>query len=70
MSEGISKLHMPKIMSDLGFRMYIFLLRWALLLTVERDGANIQLQYFKSCVEMCFGNYVMSKIASEIVFEM
>ena len=33
---------------------YIFLLQWAILLTVEIDGANIQLP--QNCVNMCFEN--------------
>ena len=37
---------------------YMFLLRWAILLTVEIDGANLQLQYVQMCVNMCFGNLV------------
>ena len=34
----------------------MLLLRWAILLTVEIDAANIQLHYVKICVKMCFGN--------------
>ena len=36
----------------------IFLLHWAIMQTVEIDGANIQQNYIKKCVRMHFGNLV------------
>ena len=48
---------------------FIFLLRWAILLTAEIDVADLQLHYVQICFKVClFGefnyNYVPSKITS------
>ena len=54
------------------FLNYICLLRWAILLTVGIDGANIQLHYVKICVYMWFWNLLTitlsPKITSRVVF--
>ena len=39
-----------------GYLISIFLLRWAIQLAVEIDGANLQLHDVNICVKVCFGN--------------
>ena len=43
----------------------MFLLRWAILLTVEIDGATKHLHYVKTCVKMCFGNLITIMLRQE-----
>ena len=66
--EPISKLRTSKIYVRSWFQTQTFLLHWAILLTVEIDGANIQLHDVKIRVQTCFWEYnyncVMSKITS------
>ena len=53
-------------MFDLGFRGKKSFALGAILLTVECDGAHVQLHYVNICVKMCFRNLVTTTVRQQL----